>query len=500
MAASYVVVTAAAVLLVEAVAIVAVLPGLLSQLDFSRRVDTTAVQLAGDASRVNQASDGLKLPTDYFVGDPAVDPTTVTPLGQGLAIPHLDGKAPKTAVVAVILDRNGVILASSWTLPYPAGQTANGLLPTTKLSPNTGVTKASNGPITWAMEPIVALVTLSPDIAAAKGDKGAPLQKQVVGWVYVQAPGNGLAGPFGLGNLDALANLPNSSIGPLIGAGALLLLLLLPIGAGFGVLTSRRLVHRLAGLAAATGDFAAGDLGRRVRERGDDEVGRVERGFNEMAGRIEAMTVAQARLIDEKARIEERARIARELHDSISQDLFSISLLAGGLQKALPPDSSLQAQVAAMRDTVGGTLSEMRALLLELRPAALDERGLVPALQDLVTAYQERLGVTVDARLEPIQLAPPIDHAVLRVAQEGIANAVRHADARHISLRLSRRGSRAELVVADDGRGFDGEAATGGHGFGLRVMKERVRELGGSLEVRSRPGRGTRLVALIPGA
>jgi signal transduction histidine kinase len=87
---------------------------------------------------------------------------------------------------------------------------------------------------------------------------------------------------------------------------------------------------------------------------------------------------------------------------------------------------------------------------------------------------------------------------VLRVAQEGIANAVRHADAKHISLELARRDGHTELVVADDGRGFDEGAADEGFGLGLRVMRERCRELGGSLVIASELGRGTRLVATIP--
>jgi signal transduction histidine kinase len=139
----------------------------------------------------------------------------------------------------------------------------------------------------------------------------------------------------------------------------------------------------------------------------------------------------------------------------------------------------------------------MRAMLLELRPAALDERGLVPALTDLCAAYAERLGVAVELDLEPMDVHPPADHALLRIAQEGLANAVRHADARRITLRLFRRDDRAELVVSDDGCGFDEESAST-HGLGLRVMRERARELGGAVSVTSRLGRGTELIAWLP--
>jgi signal transduction histidine kinase len=513
MAASYVVVTAAAVVLVEAIGLVGILPGLLSQLDMNRRVSITAGDLAGSAARANEGGATLTLPSDFMVGDPTLDPSKVRAAGSGLAIPYVEGKLRSMPAVGVILNGSGVVIASSFPNLYAVGRRWDAVLPMRTLSngaqtslPKTtagGVAKDSNGLMTWAVEPI-----WYPDKAAAAATENQPTKGTgkggpdvtLIGWAYVQAPGAVLGlsgGPLALAPVLALKALPSSSVGPLITAGGLLLLLLLPVGTAFGVLTSRRLVRRLGALATATGAFAGGELGRRVSVGRDDEVGRLESGFNEMASRIQEMTRQQARLADERARTEERERIARELHDSISQDLFSVSLIAGGFQRALPADSPLQNEVAALRDTVSGAMSEMRALLLELRPAALDERGLVPALEDLCAAYEQRLGVSVDARFDPIDVAPPADHAMLRVAQEGIANAVRHSDARRIRVRLGRRHGRTELVVADDGRGFD-QSKVPAHGLGLRVMRERVRELGGSLVISSRPGRGTRLVASIP--
>jgi signal transduction histidine kinase len=122
-----------------------------------------------------------------------------------------------------------------------------------------------------------------------------------------------------------------------------------------------------------------------------------------MAERLDAAMAAERQL----AGAGERARIARELHDSISQDLFSLRLLAGGLRKALPAGSPLQPQVETMEQTASGTMHEMQALLLELRPVALADAGLVPALEELCRAYRDRLGVTVDAELEAVELARP---------------------------------------------------------------------------------------------
>lgn len=498
MAASYVAVTAAAVILVEAVTILALLPPVLQQLDLDRRVSATASITAKGVAQVNRSTGGISLPDGFVVGDPAVDPTMVTLLGAGIAIPQIDADlrtAP--AVAALILDVNGFVRASSYPLRFPLGSAAQSFTPIVKLIAGHGTAEGAHGSVTWSLEPIVYIVE-GPSVVIGPKTEKVP-QKVFAGWVYVEAPDRKLpaGGPEGVAALGALASLPDSSVGPLLAAGAALLVLLLPLGTAFGIWTSRRLVRRLGELANATGDFAAGDLARRVPEEGRDEVGRVEQGFNDMAERIQLMTTEQGRLVGEHARTQERARIAGEIHDSISQDLFSISLIAGGLERALPQSSPLQAEITAMRERIAGTMTEMRALLLELRPTALDERGLVPALNDLCAAYHERLGVRIDASLESIDMGAPADHAVLRVAQEGIANAVRHADARHIELRLEKRDGRVELTVADDGRGFD-EATSAGHGLGLVVMRERIRELGGSIVIRSEPGHGTSLVASLP--
>jgi len=164
-----------------------------------------------------------------------------------------------------------------------------------------------------------------------------------------------------------------------------------------------------------------------------------------------------------------------------------------------PTRSPLQPQLQTLTATVGSMIQEMRALLLELRPTALDEKGLVPALEDLCQAYEERVGVRVVKELELVRLDSASEHAVFRVAQEGLANAARHAEAGEIALRLHPREGGAELVVADNGRGFDRRRNAGKHGLGLKMMAERVQELGGSVAIESRPGRGTEVRVRLPG-
>ncbi len=203
-------------------------------------------------------------------------------------------------------------------------------------------------------------------------------------------------------------------------------------------------------------------------------------------------------LAEKSARLAERSRISRELHDSISQDLFSLSLLAGGLEKALPPHSPLRPEVQTLAETVQSTNREMRALLLELRPTTVDEKGLVPALEELASTYSARLGVKVDADLEPVGLAPAAEVAALRIAQEGLANAIKHAHATTIQLGMHRVGEFAEISVTDDGEGFVLNGNGAGQGLGLRLMRERVDELGGTLTIETREGGGTTVSAKLP--
>ncbi|MFA1537804.1 sensor histidine kinase [Actinomadura monticuli] len=199
-----------------------------------------------------------------------------------------------------------------------------------------------------------------------------------------------------------------------------------------------------------------------------------------------------------KCRVE-RTRIARELHDSVSQDLFSLSLLAGGMRRALPADSALLRQAEAMERTVDHTMREMRAMLLELRPVALEDAGLVAALQELCRAYEARLGIQISADVGDLQVEPAVELAVLRVAQEALGNAARHGGAQDIELSVAEVEGHVVMAISDRGRGFDPVRAGARHGMGLALMRERVTELGGTFDLASAPGSGTTVRVRIPG-
>ena len=276
------------------------------------------------------------------------------------------------------------------------------------------------------------------------------------------------------------------------------LLLALPLGGLFGVVITRGMVTRLRVLTHTTSGVAEGDFTQRVINRSGDELGQLERNFNEMAERLEAAVGRERLLADKNGRQAERSRISRELHDSISQDLFSISLLAAGLEKALPQGSPLRDEVHTLAATAEATNREMRALLLELRPASLEEKGLTAALEELASGYSARLGLTVNVDLENVSMPPAIELAMLRIAQEGLANASKHSRATMVSLTLRRLDDDIVLSVADDGRGFEPNRYGGSEGFGLKHMTDRAAELGGRVSVSSEAGKGTIVSAEFP--
>jgi signal transduction histidine kinase len=347
-----------------------------------------------------------------------------------------------------------------------------------------------SGRVTWAASPVATaslpqIVGKPPgSTKAGKLPPKADAELYPIGMLYVQVPA--AHGP-------AFA-----AIEPMLVAGVAVLGLTVPVGVLFGLLTTRRLIRRLRRLADATGAVAEGDFRPRVPVEGADEIGRLEDSLNRMAERLDTALHTERRLAGTEARQAERARIARELHDSISQDLFSMSLLAGGLRRALPAGSSLHPEAEAMERAAARMMREMQALLLELRPVALEDAGLRPALVELCRAYETRLGIPVHAELEELTLDPPAEHAVLRVIQEALGNAVRHAAPSAIHVRAAAVGEAVGIEVRDDGCGFDPGEIADRHGMGLTLMRERIEELGGRFAVTTAPGAGTAIRARLP--
>ena len=191
----------------------------------------------------------------------------------------------------------------------------------------------------------------------------------------------------------------------------------------------------------------------------------------------------------------ERARLARELHDETGQALTSILLGLKHLDDAVETDEAREA-TAAIRELVASTLQDVRRLAVELRPSALDDFGLVPAVERLAANLSEQSDLVVDfeARLGDRRLPPEAETALYRIVQEALTNVVKHADAHRVSITVVRKEASAVVVIEDDGQGFEpGAVRTGALGF--TGMRERVELVGGRLTVESSPGAGTTLVA-----
>jgi signal transduction histidine kinase len=199
------------------------------------------------------------------------------------------------------------------------------------------------------------------------------------------------------------------------------------------------------------------------------------------------------------ASLEERQRLARELHDSVSQALYGIALGARTARTQLDRDPALAVEpVDYVLSLAEAGLAEMRALIFELRPESLELEGIVAGLEKQAAALRARHGIEVDADLCSEPDAPlAIKEAVSRIAQEAMHNTVKHARATRVSVRLCSDDGHLSLQVSDNGRGFDTSQPYAGH-LGLRSMRERAEKLGGTFEVTSEPGAGSRITVSIP--
>ncbi len=192
----------------------------------------------------------------------------------------------------------------------------------------------------------------------------------------------------------------------------------------------------------------------------------------------------------------ERRRLARELHDQTGQELTSVLLGLKAVEEARSDAERVDA-LAAVREQVVETLHDVRRLAVELRPKALDDFGLTPALERLRDTFSEQTGMRVDLESRIRERLPPdVETALYRIVQEALTNIVKHAQASVVSIVLARKAGAVTALVEDDGRGFTRNAS--GEGLGLLGMGERLALLGGKLKVESSPGAGTTIVAEVP--
>jgi two-component system, NarL family, sensor histidine kinase LiaS len=376
---------------------------------------------------------------------------------------------------ALLITPHAQVLASTYPAQFTASTPVSRLLPDktglimSALSGTAGsvVVATTQGRVISATEPVWS-------------------KEKIIGAVYVQLPI--ISGWILLRGISKIW----------LASAVLLLLLTLLIGALFGLITTRGLVRCLRRLATATTRFANGDYTERVRVSRRDEVGQLEEHFNRMAEQlIESINQRQA-LAGQNARLAERDRLARDLHDSVKQQVFAASMQLGAAISLLDVKREVVRQhLMEAENLANQVLQELTTLIQELRPLALQDKGLTAAMREYVATWSRQQGITAEMHAVDICAIPlEIEEALWRVAQEALSNIARHSHASKVEVSLTCEQGSVRLAVVDNGQGFDNVATASG--VGLHSMQERLQALGGTLTVQSKTGEGTRVLAQCP--
>ncbi|MED1782823.1 sensor histidine kinase [Brevibacillus fortis] len=269
------------------------------------------------------------------------------------------------------------------------------------------------------------------------------------------------------------------------------------------------LKKRLNVLWEAAMKLGRGMLSYRVPELGVDEVGELGWQINRLASQWEEQVASLQRLSNHNAALaeqlkhaavtEERQRLARELHDAVSQQLFAIAMTTAAMKRLVEKNPQRAAQqIELVEEMAAAAQAEMRALLLHLRPATLQNKSLKEAILELLDELTRKNTMQLTWEIEDVEgLSSGIEDHLFRILQESLSNTLRHARASQITVKLFTLQEQVRLRVSDDGVGFDpdGEKLTS---YGLRSMQERVAEVGGSMEIYSAIGKGTQIEVRIP--
>lgn len=294
-----------------------------------------------------------------------------------------------------------------------------------------------------------------------------------------------------------------------IRAGITLLCLIVIIGGGGGFLQSYRAKRKVDLLRASLVQWEKGNQTGTVPKLGEDEIGRlaeqmerIGKRWEEQVGSLQRLSTHNAQLAEQariSAIVEERQRLARELHDAVSQQLFAISMTATAVGRTMDKDfEKARRQVELIEEMASVAQSEMRALLLHLRPVYLEGKELSQGLLDLVQELKTKVPMDLVLEMdENLTLGKGIENHLFRIIQEAMSNTLRHAKADKMEIKIYRRGEILKVTLRDNGIGFelDDKKQTS---YGLSTMQERVHEVGGSIQFITAVGKGTRIEISIP--
>ncbi len=266
---------------------------------------------------------------------------------------------------------------------------------------------------------------------------------------------------------------------------------------------------RIDQLLDGTVRYERGSFSHRIEVGGDDELTELAERMNQMAVHIEEQVVSLQRLSSERALMqetvkkaavtEERQRLARDLHDAVSQQLFAISMMTAAIKQGIDPANEKGLQQMEIVEKMANTAqAEMRALLLHLRPAHLDGKSLEEGINQLFAELEQKQGMEVLCHFDVKHAIPKgIEDQLFRFIQEAISNTLRHAKAEQVEFQLRQTDKELKVKLIDNGVGFESKSVAQGS-YGLHTMRERINEIGGALQIISVPNKGTQIEAKIP--
>jgi signal transduction histidine kinase len=315
----------------------------------------------------------------------------------------------------------------------------------------------------------------------------------VVGIAPIVGPENNLVGALVVKTAyPSLFQLVSGFLRFIIGTVIIVTIIAAIPGMIFGYVAARGITRRLTRLSVAAGRWGHGDFSAMAQDNSEDELGQVARQLNRMAEQLQNLLEARQKL----ATLEERNRLARDLHDSVKQQIFAVSMQIGATRVLLKRDvDAAEGRLNEADKLVRQAQQELTTLIRELRPVALEGKGLSAALRELATQWTQQTDIVANVRAEGTQTLPlTVEEALFRVAQEALANVARHSKATLVQMILTPADDTVTLSIADNGQGFD-TTHEGRLGVGLLSMQERMKSLGGDVRVESAPGKGTRIVA-----
>ncbi len=328
-------------------------------------------------------------------------------------------------------------------------------------------------------------------------DSGKLSERLPDGQLFMAAPLEDEDGQV-IGAVVSTFKMPNPAAPVLITVGVIALLLLIPaalLGAIFGFLTAWGMTRRIGRLAYAADAWSRGDFSVTTKDRSKDELGQLSRELNDMAADLENLLQTRGEL----ATLEARNRFARDLHDSVKQQVFATSMqiaTAKALVQQKPDDA--EAHLTQAHELVRQAQKELNVLIHEMRPAALEDKGLAKALREYAVKWSEGSEIPSEVHIRGEREIPlETEQTIFRVAQEALANVAKHSGAQSVELDLFYTPEDLTLSITDDGHGFD-PTQNPGEGFGLQSMQERSVRRGGDLNVESTPGKGTRITCVVP--